>query len=119
MMAHPDFIHAPETRRFQGASLVSLWATLKRELEGKAAGGQVYRILPSGACVALWREGPSGLLVLRLSRRERFTTPAGPGKWQQEIDTFCKHFGIADWVRVDDVSAPGVAVLLYEPAVLL
>jgi hypothetical protein len=117
MMAHPDFIHAPETRRFQGASLVSLWATLKRELEGKAAGGQVYRILPSGACVALWRKGA-----------ER--APGTPAVAPRALH----HAGRAREVAAGDrhllqalrhrrlgpgFSAPGVAVLLYEPAVLL
>jgi hypothetical protein len=117
-MAHPDYLAAPVYRRFQGASLMSLWDQLQKDIERVQPTTPIYKVLPSGACVALWRE-QNGLRVLRISRREKPKTAAGPQKWAQEIDTFAEKFGVQGWARRDDLSAPGIAVLLYEPQVLL
>lgn len=118
-MAHPAFLQVPEYRRFHGSFLPRLFELLKHELETQPDGAHTYRVLPSGACVALWREAPSNLLVLRISRSEKFTTDRGPALFAAEVSTFAEQFGIHDWVRVEDPSAPGVAMLLYEPQVLL
>lgn len=112
-MSHPDFDRAPESRRFRGGSLVLLWSLLNEQLDGKPLGVHVCRVLVSGACVSL-RHAPDGSRVLRISRSEGFKTAEGPKKFAAEIDTFVEHFGIRSWTRVEDLSAEGVAMLLYE-----
>ena len=64
-MPHPAFLQVPEYRRFQGAFLPRLFELLKHEIQDRPAGTHTYRVLPSGACVALWRELLSNLLVVR------------------------------------------------------
>lgn len=102
---HPDFEAQPSARRWQGAlkelvSVLEMQADqLAREEELRPRSGEprwAWRVLPRGAFVAVQRQAKERIYALRLSRSEPATTPSQQKKWNQELDTFLKYWGI-EW----------------------
>jgi len=110
---HPDFNKCKPEKRWSGGTLFTLWNVLNAELMLEETTSEpVYRILPSGALVAL---GRSDRLVVRIARSSKPTTAEGVAKFEQEVDTFARHFGIQNWDRRHVESARGIAMMLSEP----
>ena len=109
--AHPDFTSAGAPHRYSGV-LAELFPLLDRECQARPHTIR-WRVLRSGAVVSMSRS-PDGLRVLRIARREKPKTADGPAKWDAELATFLRHFGIEHWPRSDDPNAIGVAAEFYE-----
>lgn len=99
---HPAYLKAGEQRRW-GGKLAELLPALRPEAwklgaeEKTAAGRWAWRVLPGGAVVSLRIRGDMDLRrELRISRQERPETEEALGKWERELATFLKHFGIAE-----------------------
>lgn len=109
---HPAYQQAGEHRRW-GGRLAELLPALRPEAwklgadEKTAAGRWAWRVLPGGAVVSLRIRGDMDLRrELRISRGERPETEAARGRWEQELSTFLKHFGVTE-VSKTPATAPG------------
>lgn len=108
---HPTYLAAPPEERWRGGTLASLWA----HLEAKAAGTPdvwARAFLPGGAIVAL-RQPEEGPRQLSIGRMEPFTTDEGAEKWEREVDTFAKHFGVEGWTRSTAQSRRGGPLTMF------
>lgn len=112
MTTHPDFARAPKRHRWTG-TLAALFAELRRRA-GEADGGWAWAVLPHGALVSM-RVRPDGRRELRIARSQPPPDRAR-GKWDREVETFVRHFGVEAWDRWPDAQATGVAVVFTAPA---
>lgn len=110
---HPDYEAAAAERRWMSGKLSTLYRVLLTEVSESSA-QRSWKVLPKGAYVRLWRE--DGRLHVRIARRQAPRTATGPAAFQREVDTFVRGFGIAAWERSDEPDAPGISVILKEPA---
>lgn len=96
---HPAFQQANETRRWTGP-LAELLPALRPEayrLAGsdKMPGAWAWRVLPHGAAVSLRiRPDMDFRREIRIARADRPATEEGLKRWERELETFCRHFGI-------------------------
>lgn len=113
---HPDYERAPEGNQWAGARLMGLWVLLNQEIDARPRGVWCWRVLKGGAFVGL-RRLDDGHRVLRIARRDPFTTQDGPEKWTAELNVFVRDFGCVLWQRQDEAEPENAAVaaLFHEP----
>ena len=110
---HPDYLAAPEARRW-GQSLDELFGVLRAEA-WKLKGTWAWRVLPHGALVSVRIVPPSEGLAfhteLRLARKDAPKDSTGWQKWNQEIAVFLKHLGggAGDWQETKNYRDEGKA----------
>lgn len=101
---HPLYTQVPAEKRY-GGKLADLLPLLRRELTELAGRltqapatddpWPVWRCLPTGAVVALRvRESEEMRREIRIARGETLTNDAQRAKWDAEVATFARHFGI-------------------------
>lgn len=99
---HPAYQRAAEQRKW-GGRLAELLPALRPEAwrlgadEKTSAGRWAWRVLPGGAVVSLRIRGDMDVRrELRISRQERPETDEARERWERELQTFLRHFGVTE-----------------------
>ncbi|HEX5520196.1 MAG TPA: hypothetical protein VFX29_00820 [Longimicrobiaceae bacterium] len=114
--AHPDYLAAAPERQWSG-TVADLWAELKREAHrDRGRLSRAWRILPSGALVAL-TIGDEFRKLARISRSRAPGDELERARWEKEVQQLAGSFALLRghrWWTATDPNARGIAWLLQE-----